>query len=947
MGPTIEFRERLSLDGEWTFVPDPEGDGLGGSTPGAPILVPGCWEAASDAWRGLTAGWYRRTVTIPPRWREGRVVLAFGAVMYHARAYVNGRLAGEHEGGYTPFEIDVTALLEAAPENDLAVHVVNPMGDLRRYPAEPEDFDAAAARTPAFPVAEVPHGKQTWYSSQSGIWQSVWLERRPSCGLRPLRVDAEIAEPAVSVHWAIDPGAAPPDSPTIELAVDDPDGATVARMTVDPGGSLTGTARLLIPDARLWDIGQPNLYRVTARLAERGEARDAVETRFGLREIATRDGRILLNGRPIYLLGVLDQDLYDGTISTPPSRAMLDDQIRKAQALGLNLLRCHIKVPDPAYLEAADEAGLLVWCELPNWGTFTADAARRGRETLAAMVEHLGNHPSVVIWTIINEDWGTRVREEARDRAWLADTYAWLKALDPSRLIVDNSACDTHATPNFHVRSDIADFHVYHEAPDNASRWRTRIDDFARRPSWLWSPFGDARPTGAEPLVLSEFGSWGLPRPADVLPENGAPPWWAGTGRNQLRPEGIRERFADLGLDRIWQSVDDLAVATQWHQFEALQYEVGEMRRHDSIQGYVITELADAYWEANGLLDLGRRPKAFHDQARSFNNPDVVVADLDRRDFFAGDALRATIYLGAYGPAAPGGAIAWRLGRSAGAGAPGGPGGEPWQSGELPVGDWPAGGARLVGELRSTIPDDAESGDATLELRAIDAAGVTRAETVVRLAILRGDARSTTKRRSIAVEDPTGIWRIAERLEAIGHRVGAARNRDLLVASDLSREVLDDVERGGRALVLARSRSAIPGDLKLDRPAVVRARGLPDPDAADYRNPWDGDWVTAWSWLLPGVVPSVPTGNPFGFVHAEIIPDHVVTGYDPRLHRDEVAAGMFAGWVHAPAALIWRFPQGRGWLTITTLRVAPESGPVATAMLDGLIQHALGDGGGS
>jgi hypothetical protein len=934
VGRTLESRETISLDGRWSFDPDPDEQLEAAARPvGQPIAVPGCWEAQSDAWRGLTTAWYRRPFTVPAEWSGSRVEIAFGAVMYHALVYVNGRLAGEHEGGYTPFVVDATEMIAAGTDNLLAVRVVNPLGDFRRYPAWSDEFASAALRTPAFPAAEVPHGKQSWYSSQSGIWQSVRVQRRPRCALRPLRVSVEIAEAAATIHWGldVDPTTAGDDR-TIELLVSDPDRSTVARAMVDAGGRSEGSVRMPIPEARLWDIGQPNLYVVTAVLRQPGAPDDTVGARFGLREISTRDSRILLNGRPIYLIGALDQDIYDETISTPPSRAMLDDQISKARELGLNLLRCHIKVPDPAYLDAADEAGMLVWCELPNWRTFSPDAARRGRDTLAAMVERLGTHPSIVIWTIINEDWGTRLREEARDRTWLADTYAWLKALDPSRLVVDNSACDTNTTPNFHLRSDLADFHVYHAAPDNASRWRTRIEDFARRPSWLWSPFGDARPRGDEPLVLSEFGSWGLPRPADVLPVDRPAPWWAGTGRDHLRPAGIDQRFFELGLDRIWPTVDDLAIATQWHQFEALRYEVGEMRRHDSIQGYVITELADAYWEANGLLDLGRRPKAFHDRAQSFNSPDVVVADLDRWDFFAGDPLHFAIHLGAYGAPTSGGTILWRVS---------GADERAWRSGELEVHDWPVAGARRIGDIETTIPEDAAGGECSLEVRAVDASGTVRATTRISLTILPAAGRSTTAPQTVAIDDPAGIWRIAERIETLGHRVAAPHEADLVVASDLSRPILDHVEAGGRALLLARSRSAIPDGSHLDRAVTVRARALPDPDAADQRSPWDGDWVTAWSWLIPDLVPSLPPCNPLGFAYAESLPDHVLDGYDPVMHRDEVAAGIFAGWVHAPAALLWRFPQGRGTITITTFRVAPEGGPVATAMLEGVIQHAV------
>src|SRR5207237_8949946 len=123
---------------------------------------------------------------------------------------------------------------------------------------------------------------------------------------------------------------------------------------------------------RLWDIGRGFLYRAEARLLEDGEHADVLSERFGIREIRVERGQVMLNRRPIYLLAALDQDFWPETISTPPSREALDEQIARARELGLNLLRCHIKVPDPRYLEAADEAGMLLWCELPNWSRFSS-----------------------------------------------------------------------------------------------------------------------------------------------------------------------------------------------------------------------------------------------------------------------------------------------------------------------------------------------------------------------------------------------------------------------------------------------------------------------------------------------------------------------------------------------------------------------------------------------
>ncbi len=945
MGAAIVRRENIDLDGEWRFVPDPERLLAADHLPaGQPVHVPGCWEAqVANPQRILTA-WYRRSIEIPGDWRGQRVVLAFGAVMYQATVFLNGRRVGDHEGGYTSFELDVTGAVRWAEDNDLVVRVLNPMNGLRTFPARGTDLAEADAVSPGLPATEIPHGKQSWYASQSGIWQSVKLERRSTRSFAPLRVEPDVATASARVRWALE-GLLPRRSQAagdgaalaIEFTLIDPNGVAIARERILPDGDPSGHVRLDVPDPRLWDVGVPNLYRLEARLIAGDRQIDVVESRFGMREIRTEAGRILLNGRPIYLVGTLDQDLYAETISTPPSRAMLDEQLARARELGFNLLRCHIKVPDPAYLDAADEAGMLVWCELPNWQTFSAAAARRGRETLRAMVEMLGNHPSIVIWTIINEDWGTNLREEARDRVWLAETYGWLKALDPTRLVVDNSACDTASSPNFHVRTDLADFHLYHTAPDNAARWRHRIDAFAARPAWLWSPHGDAQARGDEPLILSEFGSWGLPRLDRLVGDDGRPPWWFDTGHAQLLPAGVAGRFSAYGLDRIWASVEELSEATQWHQFEALQFEIGQLRRHDPIQGYVITELADAYWEANGLLDVHRGTKVYHDSLRRFNGQDAVVVDLDRQDVWAGETLMANVHLACYESssalgAAETGRIAWSLE---------GPDG-PYASGSLAVEDWPRAGARPVGRLALQIPVTA-AGDARLVLRAVDRTGRERAADEYRLAILPASAAATNRPLVIAIDDPLGSWGVHERVTALGHRAAHAERSDVRVATEITPDFLAAIDAGASGLVLVRDRAALGRTMGISRRVAVRARDVADTGDFDGRSPWGGDWVTAWSWLLPGALPGLPERNPLDFAYAEVIPDHVMAGYDPGVHRDEVIAGMFAGWLHAPAALTWTFPQGRGRLTLTTFRLAPEGGPVATVMLEGLLRHARGD----
>ena len=138
--------------------------------------------------------------------------------------------------------------------------------------------------------------------------------------------------------------------------------------------------------------------------------------------------------------------------------------------------------------------------ETPNWDKLTRDSQRRAMETLRGMVERDSNHPSIVIVSLVNEAWGVDLKE-APDRAWLKAAYQDAKTFVPW-LVVDNSAC----CGNFHLATDIADFHQYAAIPDSAANFDRLLDDQAQRPGWLFSPYGDAAPKGDEPLMLSEFG---------------------------------------------------------------------------------------------------------------------------------------------------------------------------------------------------------------------------------------------------------------------------------------------------------------------------------------------------------------------------------------------------------------------------------------------------------
>lgn len=891
----------LTLDGTWELLLDPD------PRPRL-VQVPSPWEAAlpGGSGRGRPHGTYRRAVAIPTAWAGDRIFLRVEAAMSIAVVRLDGTEVGRHEGGYTPFDVELVGARPGS-EHRLEIEVTNPLAALTAYPAtEAELLDTVPSPVPGLPLAEVQHGKQTWYSSTSGLWKHVSLHARPASHLGRVRVLPDRAHERATVRWTVEgrPG-------TVSIAVEDGSGRRLAGAEGIP--AATGEVELALPGAAPWSPESPVLHELVVRHEGDGSAADEVRVRFGLRDVTTAEGRILLNGRPLLLAGALDQYLHPTTLVTFTA-AEHRERMERARELGLNLVRCHITVPDQEYLDAADELGMLLWCELPNWTRMSPEAGARGERALAEILDALGNHPSLVVWTVINEDWGTRVREQASDRAWVRTTAAALRAADPTRLVVDNSPCDTADGPNFHLESDLADFHAYRRMPDGLASWERFCAEFADRPDWLWSPHGDARPRGDEPLVVSEFGNWGLPA-ASALDAHGTDPWWRTTTRETASAAGWEERFAAGPYALVWPSLDALAEETQWLQFEALQAQIGAMRRHPSIAGWVITEFTDAFWEANGLLDVGGSPKAFHHRMAELQGRDALVVRPRRWDAWDDEPLELELLLssvdGRGGPAT----LAWRIDC-----------GEAHREGTLPV-DLGAGGATVVPlPVPAMTPPPVEApASAVLSLVLTDGAGRAIAGSAHRLAILPARARRAA--RALVVGLDASAAGLRETLEALGHRVAAAGEAavDLVVTGRLAGSADGPADGSETSLRPPRLVVATGAELPADDPVrVLSRREAPAPDA------WKGDWISAFAWIDAARF-RVPPERILGFPYASLYPDHLIQS---DTGAGETLAGFFVGWLDLPAAVVLR-DDARGRV-VTTLRLA-EGGALAHVLLDDLV----------
>lgn len=893
----MTHRTRISLDGQWYFSPTKILN-----TDNCPqITVPAPWQADVRFRDHIGEAWYQREIDIPAAWLEpGRVVvLGFGAVDYFAEVWLNGTKVGDHEGGYLPFELDITKAVHSGV-NTLTVRVDDPL----------EIF------------AEIPHGKQAWYGLLSGIWQSVWVESRAATYIQRVKIISSTAHVDVTVSLNR-PLAA---NQMIKMEILDPAGTTVARIETS---SLN--YKLPITTHHFWDIDSPHLYTLKVST----QADEVTET-FGFRTIEARDGRILLNGRPFYLRGALDQDYYPDLLCTPPSMEYIEDQFRKAKEMGLNCLRVHIKVADPRYYAAADKLGLLIWTELPNHSVLTEDAKRRARETLVGMLERDGNHPSIGIWTIMNESWGIDLTDPCQ-RAWLAETYRWFKELDPTRLVVGNSACWS----NFHVVTDIADFHSYYAMPDHLEKWQRWTAKYAGRPWWLfahdykehaqWKQFLidpwhgderplalDAQPKGDEPLIVSEFGNWGLPDIDKLYEGNGgSAPWWFDTGLDWsngiVYPRGIEQRFREYHLNRIFPSLAALTEASQRLQYEALKFQIENMRAHTSLQGYVITELTDVHWEANGLLDMYRNPKIYHSLLNKFNADDVLIPHWERLAYSVGEICSMEVFFSRYSPVEIKDAVLkWEVVCNESLA----------REGQLPVEEPSLFGVTKLGAVSFELPQVEQPAKARLELK-----------------LLSGERLIASTDQEIYVFpelSPSGEGQpvFSQELQAPLEKLGYSVTDDISQTNIAVVTLLDDtlrefILRGGRVLLLAEDEDA----LQMHIPGVK----IKERDGSA----WEGDWASSFSWHR---FEKLPTERTVNFAFAGLTPEHVISsGFSSRDFAFNVYAGLFVGWLHKPVPTIARRRIGQGEVFIATFRLSKnlETNPLARYLFAELMKLVI------
>jgi hypothetical protein len=582
--PQLKRERWLNLNGLWNYAitraSAPQPARMDGQ-----ILVPYPVESKlSRVARKVTPDdrlWYRRSFTVPQDWAGEHVMLNFGAVDFAATIWVNGAVVGSHKGGFDTFGFDITDYLKPG-QNDLVVQVADPTS-----------------------AGTQPRGKQIldpsgiWYTAVSGIWQTVWLEPVPKLHIDDVRATPDIDRGVVDVAVALSGWANDTDA---------------VRLTASSGGKVIAStiiranrrATLAVPNARLWSPDDPYLYDLKAELVtvadpyagqdERdrkaydarftpgedrtyaaarvaGAPRDTVDAYFAMRKISVGPGNVagqpamLLNNKPLFQNGTLDQGWWPDGLYTPPSEEAMKSDLVFLKRAGFNMLRKHIKVEPALYYYDADHLGMLIWQDMPSGGgedqfvtgtsksqaVLSSDAMAENQNELAAMIGDLRGYPSIVMWVVNNEGWGQY------DSATLA---RYVKGMDPSRL-VDADSGWLDVAPG---ASDVFDIHTYEDVPNTPTRQSTRA------------------------IVIGEYGGIGMPIAGHI---------WRPGKKN-------------WGYQVATGEEDYLA------RFRRKMAGVIRAAREDGLSASIYTQTTDVEDEINGLLT--------YDRARAKAPPDALSA---------------------------------------------------------------------------------------------------------------------------------------------------------------------------------------------------------------------------------------------------------------------------------------------------------------------------------
>lgn len=632
----FDVREVASLDGTWQIIFDPENKGeratwfkrelfeaQGRKVPMyIGIDVPSCWEETKQDYEGVA--WYSRTFHVPASWRDKAIRLKFGAVNYIAEVWLNDQVVGFHEGGYTPFEFDISDLLKFEEENFLVVRVIGPIltNDI--------SIDGICRE-------EMPN----WRGAiAGGIWQSVELIATEPIYITDVFIEPKISKKRAVVHVEIDNMKLRKRDVSSSFRVFNFKGSSKIlaeakeQIKLAPGINKL-SVDLQIDNPVLWSPDNPHLYVSEIQLVSDGEVLDAVQTRFGMREFTIKDGDFCLNGERIYLKAGFWEGVYPTTLAYPPNAEFVRKEILLAKQAGFNTLRPWRKPPPPPILDLANELGILIIdcppIECMKQGPREApQMENRIFNEVRQMVLRDRNHPCVIYWEIFNE-----IIKPSLVRL-MHRTSLMARSLDPTRPIVDESGGS---------RSPWG-AHVY-------LPYSTEPIEILERHRYLRSPVNERDYnyllTYGEPdklTFMSEVGYGGLADlPSNVKRyEKQGNPKTPDYRYHKRLLESLQECMKESGLDEIFRDVSELCLATQELQDVGNKLQLEALRLNPHMDGYCLHAFTGGDWVLGaGIVDLWRNPKKSYFTVKQVNRPIYLAVRVTPRNIYAGHKIKLKV----------------------------------------------------------------------------------------------------------------------------------------------------------------------------------------------------------------------------------------------------------------------------------------------------------------
>lgn len=443
--PIMERADWMNLNGLWNYSIQQAGATAPTAFDGQ-ILVPFPVESSLSGVQ-KTVGqenevWYQRNFEVPAKWKGKNILLHFGAVDWKADVWVNDIKIGSHTGGYTPFSFDITPFLNKAGAQKLVVRV---------WDGTDNGFQ--------------PRGKQVnkpggiFYTSVTGIWQTVWMEPVAAKYIENICTTPDIDKGIVSVKVETNASAF---SDIVEVKIFDGKNEIASAKA-----SSTEKLEIAVPEAKLWSPESPFLYNMKVSLTSNGVVTDQVNSYFAMRKVSTKRDkngivRLELNNKAYFQFGPLDQGWWPDGLYTAPTDEALNYDLQKTKDFGFNMIRKHVKVEPARWYTHCDQLGILVWQDMPsgdhspqwqNHNYFNGTEFRRSPESEAnyrkewkEIMDYLYSNPCVVTWVPFNEAWGQFKTPEIVE---------WTKAYDPSRLVNPASG------GNHYQVGDMLDLHNY------------------------------------------------------------------------------------------------------------------------------------------------------------------------------------------------------------------------------------------------------------------------------------------------------------------------------------------------------------------------------------------------------------------------------------------------------------------------------------------------------